>query len=75
MSKNIRIRGNVEMSFDQEITVTNEQFELLKDLGCEDVYCHKDSKRYFELEGLINMVDMLDIGDSFENVEVEEIKE
>jgi hypothetical protein len=74
MSRKIRITGTIEMSFDQEIEVTDEQFELLKDLDCEDVYYHNNSERYHEIEGLIDMGDMLDIGDAFENVMVEEIK-
>lgn len=69
----IRLQGSIKMTFDQEIEVTEEQFELLKDLGSEDVYAHDDSEKYHEIEGLIDMSDMLDIADEFENVEVTEI--
>ena len=71
--KTVNIKGTIEMTFDQQINVTDEQFELLKDLDVEDVSSYRDSKKYYELEGLIDMADMLEIADEFENVSVTEL--
>ncbi|WP_435135762.1 hypothetical protein [Formosa sp. A9] len=70
MSRTIQIKGSIRMLFDQQIEVTEKQFERLKDLDIEDVYIGDNSELFHEIEGLVDMGDMFDIDDTFENVEV-----
>ncbi|CDF80594.1 hypothetical protein BN863_28820 [Formosa agariphila KMM 3901] len=70
MSKTIKIKGSIKMYFNQQIEVTEEQFERLKNLGVEDVYSGDNYELFHEIEGLIDMADMYGIDDTFEDVEV-----
>lgn len=74
MSKNEKVKVTIKckqvMHYDQQIEISKEDFDKIKDIDFGDVHLIRDRIQYSIIEGLINYMDILKSDDEFLDVQV-----